>query len=113
LSFAENFVPLTLLAVMETFDINYVLQLYLGADANGGFQPIGCDERLRSAFPSDYSRLMQLMTRYLGEDHVPDCSKRDLVEERDLFAGRLRQKFPELDDMTVRALANRWSFGYK
>ena len=98
---------------MKTSDINHVLKLYLGADASGGFQPIGCDERLRSAFPSDFSRLMQLMTRYLDEDHVPDWSKRDWVEERDLFAGGLRQKFPELDDIIVRALANRWSFGYK
>jgi hypothetical protein len=98
---------------MEIANINEVLKLYLGADANGGYQPIGCDERLRSAFPDDYSRLLQSIALYLDADHTPDWSKRDLIQERNLFIEELEQKFPELDGIAIRALANRWSFGYQ
>jgi hypothetical protein len=99
---------------MDTPNINHVLKLYLGADANGGFQPIGCDERLRSAFPRDYARMIELMSPYLAEDRPPqDWSESTLSQESDRFATTLRQKFPELDTISIRALANRWSFGYK
>lgn len=99
---------------MDTPDINYVLKLYLGADAKGGFQPIGCNERLRSAFPKDHVRMMNLISPYLIEDRPPqDWSESTLSEEADRFAETLRKKFPELDATTVRALANRWSFSHK
>jgi hypothetical protein len=95
-------------------DINQALKVYLGADANGGFQPIGCDERLRLAFPRDHARMMELMSRYLDEDHRPqDWSESTLSQETERFAKVLRQKFPELDAITISALANRWSFGWK
>ena len=98
---------------MEHFDINRVLRIYLGTDENGGFQPIGCEERLRSAFPTDYSRVMKLASPYLDEHHSPDWSRGDLVEEGNRFAETLQQKFPELDEVCIRALANRWSFDYR
>lgn len=98
---------------MDTPDINHILKLYLGADANGGFQPIGCDERLRLAFPKDHSRMMELMSRYLDEDQKPDWSKGTLISESARFAKTLKQKFPELDAVTIQALSNRWSYGYR
>lgn len=102
-----------MLSVMDHLDINRVLRIYLGTDANGGFQPVGCEKRLRSAFPTDYSRMMELASPYLDEHQSPDFSRGGLVEERDRFADALRQKFPELDDVCVRALANRWSYDYR
>jgi hypothetical protein len=96
---------------MDTPDINHVLKVYLGIDVTGGFQPIGCDERLEAAFPNDHFRLMQLISPYLRVDHVADWSKNGLEEEAELFALELWRKFPELDDVSIRALVNRWSFG--
>jgi hypothetical protein len=100
---------------MGTSDINHVLKLYLGADATGGFQPIGCDERLQSAFPGDYTRMMELMSPYLTEDQPQDVwwSASTLSQAADRFAERLQQKFPELDAISIRALANRRAFDYK
>ena len=94
-------------------DINHVLKVYLGADENGGYQPLYRDERMRQAFPDSYTRMMELIAPYLDEDQTPDWANAnpDLGEEANRFAAALRRKFPELDDITIKALANRWHFG--
>lgn len=71
------------------------------------------DERMRQAFPNSYSQMMELIAPYLEEDQVPDWTTGDLIQERSRFEATLRHKFPELDATVVRALANRWSFGWK
>lgn len=93
-------------------DINQILQIYLGTDASGGYQPIGREARLQRAFPEDFSRLLDLIRPYLDEDQEPDWSG-TLIEETNRFEARLRERFPELDAVSVRALANRWSFKHK
>ena len=95
------------------FDVNQVLQLYLGAGADGGYQPIGCDERLRQAFPNDYSAAKAAIARYLDETHEPDWARRSLAAETRRFITALEQKFPELEGISVKALANRWSYDWK
>jgi hypothetical protein len=99
----------------STTDINDLLHLFLGADEKGGFQPIGCDERFRRAFPDTHGEKMRAIQRYLdaGADYQPDWSKNDLVAESRLFAKMLEASFPELDLISVRALANRFSFDWK
>lgn len=94
-------------------DINYVLKVYLGADENGGYEPLYCDERMRQAFPDSYSQTMELIAPYLEEDQVPDWTMGDLIQETNRFEASLRQKFPEIDATAVSALANRWAFGWK
>lgn len=95
-------------------DINQLLKIYLGANDEGGYQPIGCDERLRAAFPKDYDRMVNIMSPYLSEDHPPEnWAARTLAEEADHFAGKLRAKFPELDARSIKALANRWSYAWR
>ena len=94
-------------------DLNYVLKVYLGADEDGGYEPLYREERMRQAFPENYSQMMELIAPYLEEDHVPDWARGDLIQERDLFEVKLGRKFPELDATAVRALGNRWSFGWK
>lgn len=94
-------------------DINHILGIYLGADENGGYQPIWRDERLQQAFPEDYAQMLLLIRPYLDEDQEPDWSRGTLIQETDRFAEMLREKFPELDAVSVQALANRWSFGHK
>jgi hypothetical protein len=94
-------------------NINCVLKVYLGTDENGGYEPLYCDERMREAFPDSHPQMMELIAPYLAEDQEPDWTKGDLVQERDRFEARLREKFSELDAIAVSALANRWSFDWK
>jgi hypothetical protein len=95
-------------------DLNHALKLYLGAEHDGGYQPTGCDDRLRAAFPNDYDRIVELLSPYLDEEHAPeDWTGRSLAEEADCFAGKLQTKFPELDDVSIEGLANRWSFDWR
>lgn len=97
-----------------TPDINHILKVYLGADENGGYQPLYRDDRMRRAFPDSYSQMMELIAPYLDEDQTPGWpnGNADLDQEANLFAASLRRKFPELDDITIKALANRWHFGW-
>ena len=92
--------------------INYVLKVYLGADENGGYEPLYCDERMRQAFPDRYPQMMKVIAPYLEEDQEPDWTTGDLIQQAERFQLTLRQKFPELDATVVRALANRWHFGW-
>jgi hypothetical protein len=95
-------------------DVNHVLKVYLGADANGGYEPLYRDERLRQAFPDTYLEMMKLIAPYLEleEDQEPDWTMGDLIQQATRFEATLRQKFPELDATAARALSNRWYFGW-
>src|SRR5262245_32864179 len=95
-------------------DVNHVLKVYLGTDATGGYEPLYCEERLKSAFPDNYLQLKELIAPYLAADQTPDRANEelDLIQQANGFADSLRSKFPELDDITVRALSNRWHFGW-
>lgn len=93
--------------------VNHILQIYLGTEGTGGYQPIGCEERLRRAYPADHAHKRKEIEQYLDEDHAPDWSKRDLTQECDLLAAKLRTKFPQLDDISVRALVNRFAYSWK
>ena len=94
-------------------EINDALRVYLGTDGNGGFDPIGCEERLAHAYPVDHVQKRRLIERYLAEWQTPDWSKQDLIQAGDAFADILRKKFPELETVIVRALANRFTFSWR
>jgi hypothetical protein len=91
-------------------DINDVLRIYLGTDANGGYEPLYKEERMKQAFPDSHSRMMELIAPYLAEDQEPDWTT-DFLQQSHRFEATLRQKFPELDAVIARCLANRWHFG--
>ena len=95
-------------------DINEILRVYLDTDSRGGYRSgIGIDQeaRLRKAFPNmDIDDLMQRIDPYLEEWHNPDYEWEDLAAEADKFEELLVKKFPELDPLIARSLANRWSY---
>jgi hypothetical protein len=93
-------------------DVNLLLKVYLGADENGGYEPLYRDERMRQAFPDNYSEMMQLIAPYLRENQERDSTKGDLIQQAERFQAALAQKFPELDAIVVRALGNRWHFDW-
>ena len=94
-----------------TPDVNRLLKVYLGADENGGYEPLYRDERMRRAFPDIYSQVMEVIAPYLEEDQECDWTEGDLTRQAKRFEDTLRQKFPELDVTVIRALGNRWHFG--
>jgi hypothetical protein len=93
-------------------NINSLLKLYLGADEDGGIRPLNCEERFKNEFPCDHSAMRQLIAQYLEEDRERDWTV-DFLEDTHRFEAELRQKFPELDAISARALANRRSFRWK
>ena len=93
-------------------DVNHVLTVYLGADEHGGYEPLYGDERMSRAFPESHPQMMQVIAPYLEEDQEPDRTEGDLIQQAETFASRLRQRFPELDATVIRALSNRWHFGW-
>jgi hypothetical protein len=92
-------------------DVNHVLKVYLGADENGGYEPLYGNERLRQAFPETHLEMMKLIAPYLDAEQEPDRTMGDLIQQAERFEATLRQKFVELDAIAARALANRWHFG--
>jgi len=56
--------------------------------------------------------MTELMAPYLEADQERDWTL-DLIQDTQRFETTLRRKFPELDAVTARALANRWSFGWR
>lgn len=94
-------------------DINHVLRIYLGANSSGGFQPVGCDDRLKEAFPEGHQGMLEQVAKYLDKDHEPNWVERDLEQEAKLFAEALQKKYPELDRMIVSALVDRWCYSWK
>jgi hypothetical protein len=94
-------------------EVNAALRVYLGTDENGGFNPIGCEERLMRAYPADHAEKKKLIERYLAQSHAPEWSKRDLIQEGEVFAHALKKKFPELDDVVVSSLTNRFTFNWR
>lgn len=90
--------------------VNATLRVYLGSET-GGYQPLGDPrERVRRAFPDDHTSRSSLIATYLDEDMVIDWDATSLDEAGDLFAEVLRQKYPELDAISVRGLASRMTY---
>ena len=94
-------------------DVNAILKIYLGAEPNGGYQPVGVKERFERAFPNDHAEKLAQIQTYLDQDHQPDWSKNTLAEETTAFAANLSKWYPELDQLTAYSLACRWSYGHR
>jgi len=94
--------------------VNEILKIYLGADEKGGYQPVGSGaDRLKRASPSEWEKQLRHITPYLDFDHTPDWSTQNLSQASDAFAERISEQFPELDEIAVRSLANRFSYNWR
>jgi len=83
-------------------DINQILQLYLGTDDTGGYQPIGCNARIKEAYPKTYQEQLQKITKHLAEEHAPDWTKNDLIEEVAFFQRDLLKNILSLKGILPR-----------
>ena len=95
------------------YDMNEVLRIYLGTDQNGGYQPIGNDDRLKVAYPDCYDEMIRIIEPYLEFEFTPDWKTQTLIQASDAFATALKEKHPELTDLIVRSLSNRFAFDWK
>ncbi len=96
-----------------TSDVNAILKVYLGTDERGGYMPGDGEERLRRVFPDEHVEHLATVSAYLSEDHEPTWKSGELSEETRLFEAKLQERFPELERTVIRALANRWSYGWR
>jgi hypothetical protein len=94
-------------------DANTILRVYLDPDENGGFQPIGCEDRLSRAYGRDADAKKKEVERYLSFPHAPDWKRHELIEEGEIYASLLRTHFPELHEVIVKALANRFMYNWR
>ena len=97
-------------------DINRALQAYLGCNSSGGYQPLGDhDARLRQAFPLESESARDAIEVYLREAdgfaYPPEAQSLSAAGE--LVATTLHEKFPDLDDLSIRCLANRCTFRWR
>jgi hypothetical protein len=96
-------------------DVNAILKLYLGAGATGGYQPVGKEERLKSAYPNDHGAMLKQIEGYLQLDYHPpsEWTHSDLAAEQRVVEKVLAERFPDLDKVSVNALACYWSYGWR
>lgn len=93
--------------------LNSLLMLCLGSDESGGYQPVGFEERLQSVCSDASQEEQAIIERLLIEDWAPDWKNASLSEEAQRFAEVLVHKYPDLEPVVARALANRWSYGWR
>ena len=98
---------------IQEMDINEILQTYLGADEFGSYRPIGIEKRFMSRFGDESELQMERIQKYLDYDHEPDWTEHDLIAERDIFFEEVKTQFPELNNVSCRALANRFAYAWK
>lgn len=99
----------------RSLGVNKALRAYLG-DESGGYDPIGdADDRLRRAFPADYESVRAALGKYLDEQTRFDypSSAPSLGEAGEVFAQSLHAKYPELDAVSIRGLASRFTYGWR
>jgi hypothetical protein len=94
-------------------NINEILRIYLGTDTSGGYQPVGCEDRLRDAYPSNPDMVLARIAHYLDFEFSPAYQFPDLVQARDAFESAIKTTFPELEPVVARALANRYAYNWR
>lgn len=94
-------------------DVNNVLQVYLGTDANGGYHPVGGDTRLRATFPDRYEQVREMIRPYLETGFREEWINETWEQTFSAYAAALKERFPELSDLTVRSLVNRFAYGWR
>jgi len=97
------------------YDPSEVLVLYLGAGESGGYSPMGHEERLRAAFPIDFTSARESIEKYLQfPDYPPtEWASNDLAVAQGIYEQRLARAFPELSARAINALACRWSYSWR
>ncbi len=94
-------------------DINSILQIYLGTDQNGGYQPIGKDDRLKVAHPEQYDKVREIIKPYLDFEFTPNWEKQTLNQAGDAFIKEILIIYPELTNLTARSLSNRFTYNWR
>jgi hypothetical protein len=98
--------------VMST-RLNGFLKCCLGTNQDGGYQPIGFSDRLQSVYSEATQEEQALLQEILSEDRSPNWTSDSLTEEARLFEIVLAEKYPYLEPVVARALANRWAYGWR
>lgn len=94
--------------------INNLLVHCLGTDESGGYQPIGFEARLKSVISRSSQDEAAFILRLLNMEWGPDrWTRASLSDETQTYEQLLKDGYPELEPAVIRALANRWSYGWQ
>ena len=93
-------------------NVNKILKIYLGANKDGGIMPVGKIERLKENYPKTYKEEETKIKKYL--EFYPKIDQAYSSEHILLiFEKELKNEFPELDDISVKALTNDLAYSRK
>jgi hypothetical protein len=94
-------------------DINEALTVYLGTDDSGGYSPVGHEDRLKERYGDAWPEVLTVIEEYLQFDYHPDWSKQDLNNAGAEFSEAVSIRYPDLATNVVRALGNRFAYGWR
>ncbi len=103
----------TLAAERMPIDNNAALQIYLGGRGSSGYLPFGHKERLRAAYGDQFENVLTTLSPYLNADHTPNWQTSTYEAEPARYAQLLCETFPELNEISISSLVNRWSYNWK
>lgn len=94
--------------------VNESLKRCLGGAEVCGYQPVGFEERLREAFDAATAAEQALMRSALDLEWSPSqWARGDLSADAAAYEVMLRDRFPELEALVIRALASRWAYQWR
>ena len=100
---------------MEPSELQRAIQIYLGADLNGGVYPIGMEERLRDEYGPRAELILGQVRKSLSilDEYEPDWSVDNLQSAAQKVEEQLAQRLPNFPEFLRRAMANYWSYGWR
>ena len=94
--------------------VNALLMRCLGADKSGGYQPIGFESRLEVTLAEADQDERSLILKVLNMAWIPGSwMQASFADEMRVYERVIAKEHSELEPMVVRALANRWSYGWR
>jgi hypothetical protein len=96
-------------------ELDAAMAVYLGAERDGGYEPIRKDARLQAAFGTAWrdvkARLDAILATMMAWD--VDWERETLITAGDRIERQLAERMPELGPTTRRAMANYFTFQWK
>lgn len=96
-------------------DLDRALQIYLGASATGGITPGGGPERFENAYGSSATALRAEVEACLESlnNPPPDWSRETYDGAIERVRALAKQRYPQLSDTTIKALANYFAYDWR
>ena len=100
---------------MDSSELERAILIYLGADTNGGVQPVGMEERLRKEYGALAELILKDVRKTLSilDEYEPDWSADTLQFAAQKVENDLVRRLPNFSKSLHKAMANYWSYGWR